>query len=477
MMKNNSGPDLTSQDIFSLHSKTTRLCSEVMFPPDMFDGSAGGQVSPEDAQMLEGVRRALAGACGFSEHARMGISKRNAPSAGGRYPIELLVLTSNCGTYKLFHYDAESDNFLERQAYSTRTDFTLNLERASKIIGLENNQMAVILAAVLWRTVERYGIRGYRYCLIEAGYIASRIAEEINAGALAMEPSKRRLDEYLGLNCSTPSLGICRIRRTPTNTPDTRPALSIAPNNITKEQPPTFSPRLTRVEQFHQRSLADTDNRHLPLARALDTHLTKTRQSARDFSGRTLDTQQRRKISEVLDYHVRSNPTHRHLLRIVILTINENKTFAREVELFGFEENMHTLPASCGSVDTIVQHVFQDQTLIARAGIIVLIGTSSTEGATHSHREFTLRCMAAGILISDLYRVATINDIGTTTIGGFSDQGVNDLLAIPDFFPLIAQVYGEARNPSIKDDAKLWQSSASQPHFRVWSELDLRRPT
>lgn len=475
-MKNNFGPDLTSQDISSLHSRTTRMCSEVMFPPDMFDGSAGGQVSLEDAQMLEGVRPALVAAYGLSKHARMDITKRNAPSAGGRYPIELLVLMSNGGSFKLFHYDAESDNFLERQAYSTRTDITLNLEHASKIIGLENNQIAVILAAVLWRTVERYGIRGYRYCLIEAGYIASRIAEELRIGTLAMEPSKRRLDEYLGLNCSTPSLGICRISHTPINTPDIRPPLPVAPNKVIKEQAPILSPRLTRAEQFHQRSLADTDNRHLPLIRALEAHSTKTRESARDFSGGALDAQQRRKISDVLDYHVRSNPTHRHLLRIVILTINENQTFAREVDLFGFEENTHTLPANCGSVTTIVQRVFQNQTLITRAGILVLIGTSSTEGATLSHREFTLRCMAAGILMADLYRVATINDIGTTTIGGFSDQGVRDLLTIPDFFPLIAQVYGEAHNPSVKDDAKLWQSSASQPHFRVWSELDLRRP-
>lgn len=63
-----------------------------------------------------------------------------------------------------------------------------------------------------------------------------------------------------------------------------------------------------------------------------------------------------------------------------------------------------------------------------------------------------------------------------TTIGRLSDQGVSDLLAIPDFFPLIAQFYGEAHNPSIEDDARLWQSSDSQPHFRVWSELDSRRP-
>jgi SagB-type dehydrogenase family enzyme len=128
---------------------------------------------------------------------------RPIPSAGGLYPLNLRVLTRDITgvpdavyDYNVLHRCLEpktlpvdagevTDHFLAQQF----------LEHASVI---------VILSAVFARTLKKYGARGYRYVLLEAGHVAQNLcltAAELGLGSLCVGGYRdRALNSALGLD-------------------------------------------------------------------------------------------------------------------------------------------------------------------------------------------------------------------------------------------------------------------------------------
>jgi SagB-type dehydrogenase family enzyme len=112
------------------------------------------------------------------------LALRTAASAGGLYPIEVyLVATRVSGlTAGVYHYRPA-----EAAIAATRTDrgdvpaalesLLLEPEQASRAAG------AVMLTARFDRSTDKYGDRGYRYVLIEAGEVVQTLA----LGAAATE--------------------------------------------------------------------------------------------------------------------------------------------------------------------------------------------------------------------------------------------------------------------------------------------------
>jgi SagB-type dehydrogenase family enzyme len=99
---------------------------------------------------------------------------RAVPSAGGLYPLELYALLSRVETIAdgLYHYSV-IDHTLER----VRTDVDPDAFGEAVIAAplLENANAVVFMSAVLDRTLRKYGPRGYRYILIEAGHVAQNL--------------------------------------------------------------------------------------------------------------------------------------------------------------------------------------------------------------------------------------------------------------------------------------------------------------
>jgi SagB-type dehydrogenase family enzyme len=97
--------------------------------------------------------------------------RRPSPSAGGLYPLELFVLSRNVDGIApgIYHYDPP-DHALERVPATTDRGELSPLEDE-----LETAAAVVILTAVFWRSRFKYGLRGYRFTLLEAGHVAQNL--------------------------------------------------------------------------------------------------------------------------------------------------------------------------------------------------------------------------------------------------------------------------------------------------------------
>ena len=107
-------------------------------------------------------------ACGITDR-RDGL--RAAPSAGATYPIEVYPVINNIEglTRGVYHY-AVVDHQLE---VVREGDFRRDTVRAA--VGqsfLAEANAVLVLSAIFYRTQRRYGERGDRYILFEAGHIA-----------------------------------------------------------------------------------------------------------------------------------------------------------------------------------------------------------------------------------------------------------------------------------------------------------------
>jgi SagB-type dehydrogenase family enzyme len=113
---------------------------------------------------------------------------RAVPSGGGTYPLELYPLLQEVEGLRdgLYHY-----NILEHSLEPLR----IGIDR--DIVGrvllaqpfLENANLVLFIAAVFDRTLPKYGARGYRYVLLEAGHVAQNVcllATERGLGSLCV---------------------------------------------------------------------------------------------------------------------------------------------------------------------------------------------------------------------------------------------------------------------------------------------------
>jgi SagB-type dehydrogenase family enzyme len=131
---------------------------------------------------------------------------RPVPSAGALYPLEVYAATQSIDGLAdgLYHYRS-LDHSLE----------PLKVEPVVKQLGdlllgqyfLDTANAALILTGIFERTLNKYGPRGYRYVLYEAGHVAqnaSLLAAESGLASICVGGFRDgRLNEYLGLDGRT----------------------------------------------------------------------------------------------------------------------------------------------------------------------------------------------------------------------------------------------------------------------------------
>lgn len=113
---------------------------------------------------------------------------RAQPSGGGRFPIETYLFNFVAGELPtgVFHYDVKNHvlSVLEKRAFEPSDIaelFTYEYVRRASC--------AIVLTAVFERTAMKYGERGYRYVLLEAGHIGqnvSLVSSALHLGAVMM---------------------------------------------------------------------------------------------------------------------------------------------------------------------------------------------------------------------------------------------------------------------------------------------------
>lgn len=97
---------------------------------------------------------------------------RTAPSAGALYPCELYMIALNSELNKgIYHYNSNK-HYLEKigSEIPNMKDYLMMTK------GFENTSVVFFITGLIERISFKYGDRGYRYLLLEAGAIAQNIS-------------------------------------------------------------------------------------------------------------------------------------------------------------------------------------------------------------------------------------------------------------------------------------------------------------
>jgi SagB-type dehydrogenase family enzyme len=128
---------------------------------------------------LETLSTLLWAANGLTRQAELppdGVSclNRSVPSAGGLYPLEVYPLVQRVEATPggLYHYGVWGHTLEPVRTGATFEDF-----RSATLAYpfFEDANVVLFVAAVFARTQRKYGPRGYRYILLEAGHAAQNI--------------------------------------------------------------------------------------------------------------------------------------------------------------------------------------------------------------------------------------------------------------------------------------------------------------
>jgi SagB-type dehydrogenase family enzyme len=140
-------------------------------------------------------------------HAAYGVTSeapqplRAVPSGGALYPLELYVLASSVRSLEagLYHYDP-----LRHALEELGSPRAGALEEAFVYPELAGASAVVAVTALFWRTRFKYGLRGYRFALLEAGHVVQNLLLAATALGLAAVPIggyyDARLERLLGVD-------------------------------------------------------------------------------------------------------------------------------------------------------------------------------------------------------------------------------------------------------------------------------------
>lgn len=126
---------------------------------------------------------------GVERFADDGRTVRTVPSAGGRHAFETFLLVNNVSTLKpgIYRFIASSHQL---SLVSTDADHIDNLIDSFRNINLAKLSAAVFIwAAIAPRMTWKFGERGFRYLLLDAGHVCQNLylaAETITCGACAI---------------------------------------------------------------------------------------------------------------------------------------------------------------------------------------------------------------------------------------------------------------------------------------------------
>jgi SagB-type dehydrogenase family enzyme len=141
---------------------------------------------------LESLAYILRCGYGLQDRGNKG-SHRTVPSAGGRYPLEIYAILfkdiPHCNS-GIYHYDVRNHK-LELVANASFSKSEISSYFGDKWLTEANG--VICMTGVFERTVDKYGSRGYRYVLLEAGHVAQNMI-------LAATESKLKITPVGGVN-------------------------------------------------------------------------------------------------------------------------------------------------------------------------------------------------------------------------------------------------------------------------------------
>lgn len=191
------------------HHRPACVLPPPAFPAVSFESVLRGRRSgkafglePLGLQALSTILFAAYGVTGHDGDAAGRADRRAVPSAGALYPLDVYVAVQRVRSLApgLYHYAPDRHVLAELRQTDLREELATGIIEAS----LAGAPVMVIIAAAFWRSRVKYGLRGYRFTLLEAGHLAQNIqltAASLNACALPVGGFfDRRIDELLAID-------------------------------------------------------------------------------------------------------------------------------------------------------------------------------------------------------------------------------------------------------------------------------------
>ena len=115
-------------------------------------------------------------------------ARRVAPSAGGLYPLEMYLFSFRVEGLPggLFHYQRDRHRLEQLNAFDRRTPLGPIF---GDLVDFSSMSALMVISAVFSRSTRKYGDRGYRFALLEAGHLAQNLlltAEGLRLGAVPL---------------------------------------------------------------------------------------------------------------------------------------------------------------------------------------------------------------------------------------------------------------------------------------------------
>ncbi len=165
---------------------------------------SGKSIAPEDISSL------LKYSCGITQDGGDHNPRRGHPSGGGRYPLEVYpIILSGDETLPagLYHYN------IREHALDVLWQKMLTNEDIASMFAYEFAQrasLALVITAVFDRSQRKYGERGYRYILLEAGHIGQNVhlvAEALGLKCCAIAGTfDEQIEKFIDIDGKTESV-------------------------------------------------------------------------------------------------------------------------------------------------------------------------------------------------------------------------------------------------------------------------------
>jgi SagB-type dehydrogenase family enzyme len=408
------------------------------------------------ASRLQELQRVLEWAYGYKSTERPGQRRtRRAPSAGALFPIETFLVVETGAGWQVLYYDYANHAF-----FATSADGPA----VARKLGVASGSAAILCVAVLWRTLQRYGVRGYRYCLLDAAHVAANLARTAQAfhQEAELDPwmAGEELEQLLGLETGEALLLGLHYRRNPASPVAVPPTFAelVPPALLSTENPPVFSPVLQRAVNFHRCTLAPSGTRERTRwpgkPEALDDlyHWASQRCSARDFTATPVSREQYERMAEIV--HTRpvfaqSSPA----LYVYTLTARVEGMAVGLGPVGQEHDSRWALPGnSAATLMRQLTQACQNQAIVAPCAFAFVVATRKSALAALGPSVYRPLVLNAGFLTAELYRQAARFALGTTSIGGFSDEAVSRLVGDPSLTPIVVQIFGNSAQARDKVD-------------------------
>lgn len=455
--------DLLRQDVGHNLSIVSSICGSTPLDTILVDATPitpSGEAARTRLQQVSGLLRAAYGyrLC----DARV---SRYAPSAGARYPTEVIVILNLDGAWRSAIFDFRTRIFHEGR-HSKTTGATV-----AQRLCLSDDCVFVGALSVLWRTIQRYGLRGHRYCIVDAVCVISNVMDLGHQGRARgyVGPDECAvITSLLGLPASTPLVAGTKV--------DLRDLIvqgeraeglpDAAARHVFVEETPAMSPKLRRAEMFHLRAAAEA-MRSTVLHRKSSVLGTEgaagdwiaSRRSMRDGCAAPIpdeiESELRRDIHGVLNDPRASLGVE---LAIVWMSFDRHKRITQVVACEAAGEARCLKETTLKTAGELASRCFEGQTVVGAASVVALVGPRRLADLA-DHGAYLLACHQVGHVIAASYRTAVKLGVASTAIGGFSWEELKKQVDMPGFYPLMAHAFGYGVQVGGKEDVESWQSN------------------